>query len=62
MDLLEELNILWVDVASAFLMLCFLVFVVFLIWQNLKNKKEQEAIISQYNHNLKILEELKNRF
>ena len=62
MDLLEELNILWVDVASAFLMLCFLVFVVFLIWQNLKNKEEQEAIISQYNHNLKILEELKNRF
>lgn len=62
MDLLTELNILWVDVLSVFLMLSFLFFVGVLIWQHFKNKREQEAIISQYKHNLKILQNLKNRF
>ena len=62
MDLLEELNILWVDIACSFLMLSFLVFVGVLIWQHYKNQREQEAIIAQYDHNLKILEDLKNRF
>ena len=62
MDLLEELNILWVDIACSFLMLSFLVFVCCLIWQHLKNQKAQEAIIAQYNQNLKILQNLKNRF
>ena len=62
MDLLEELNILWVDIACSFLMLSFLVFVGVLIWQHVKNKKEQAKILANYEHNLKILEELKNRF
>ena len=58
----DDLTVIWIDVASAFLMLCFLVFIVFLIWQHLKNKKAQKEIIANYNHNLNILEELKNRF
>ena len=62
MDLLEELNILWVDVVSVFLMLSFLFFVGVLIWQHYKNRKEQEAMIAQYERNLKILQNLKNRF
>lgn len=62
MDLLTELNTIWIDVVSVFLMLSFLFFVGVLVWQHLKNKREQEAIIAQYNKNLKILEDLKNRF
>ena len=62
MDLLNELNSIWVDCISVFLMLSFLVFVVFLIWQSIKNKRAQEAIISQYERNLEILQNLKNRF
>lgn len=62
MDLLGDLNTIWVDVASVFLMLSFLIFVVFLIWQHLKNKKEQDEILKQYESNLKILNDLRNRF
>ena len=62
MYLLDQLTNIWIDALSVFLMLSFLVFVVFLIWQHVKNMKEQEAIISQYNQNLKILQNLKNRF
>ena len=62
MDTLTELNILWVDIACSFLMLSFLFFIGCLLWQHLKNKKEQEAIIAQYKHNIEILEDLKNRF
>lgn len=62
MDLLDQLNNIWVDVLCSFLMLSFLVFVGVLIWQHFKNRKEQEAIISQYESNLKILNNLKNRF
>ena len=62
MDILEELNILWIDVFCSFFMLCFLFFVGVLIWQHIKNNREQEAIIAQYNQNLKILQNLKNRF
>lgn len=62
MDLLTELNILWVDIVCSFLMLSFLVFIGCLIWQHFKNKKEQEAILAQYRKNLEILQDLKNRF
>lgn len=62
MDLLNDLTNIWVDCASVFLMLCFLVFVGCLVWQNYKNKKEQKELIANYNKNLKMLEELKNRF
>lgn len=62
MDLLNELNILWVDVLCSFFMLCFLFFVGVLIWQHLKNKKEQAKILAQYEHNLQILHDLKSRF
>ena len=62
MDILDQLNTIWIDCVCSFLMLSFLVFVCCLIWQHIKNKREQEAIIAQYNHNLKILEDLKNRF
>ena len=62
MDLLDQLNLIWIDVICSFLMLSFLVFVCCLVWQHLKNKREQEAIISQYERNLEILEDLKNRF
>ena len=62
MGLYEDLTTIWIDCVSVFLMLSFLFFVVFLIWQHLKNKREQEAIIAQYNRNLKILQNLKNRF
>ena len=62
MDLLEECNQMWIDITCSFLMLSFLVFIGCLLWQHLKNKKEQEAIISQYRKNLEILENLKNRF
>ena len=62
MDLLSDLNALWVDIASVFLMLSFLIFIGYLIWQHYKNKKAQEAIIAQYQKNLEILEKLKNRF
>ena len=62
MDLLNDLTNIWIDVLSVFLMLSFLVFVCCLIWQHIKNKREQEAMIAQYNHNLEILQNLKNRF
>lgn len=62
MDLYEDLTVIWVDVLCSFLMLSFLFFVVWLIWQHLKNKRDQEAITSQYNQNLKILLNLKSRF
>ena len=62
MDLLEELNQIWVDIASVFFMLSFLIFVCCLLWQHYRNKKEQEAILAQYERNLKILQDLKNRF
>ena len=62
MDLLDQLNLIWVDIASVFLMLSFLVCIGCLLWQHYKNQREQEAIIAQYDHNLKILEDLKNRF
>ena len=62
MDLLNEMNLVWIDCASVFLMLSFLVFVGVLIWQHFKNKRDQEAIISQYMKNLEILNDLKNRF
>ena len=62
MDLLNGLNEIWVDIFSVFLMLSFLVFIGCLIWQHLKNKRDQEAIISQYMKNLEILNDLKNRF
>ena len=62
MDLYNNLNEIWVDCASVFLMLSFLVFICCLIWQHLKNKKAQKELIANYNHNLKILNDLKNRF
>ena len=62
MELYEDLNTIWIDVVCSFLMLSFLVFVGCLIWQHLKNKKAQKEIIANYNQNLKILHELKNRF
>lgn len=62
MDLYNDLNEIWVDCICSFLMLSFLVFIGCLVWQHFKNRKEQEAIISQYKKNLEILEDLKNRF
>ena len=62
MELLEELNQTWVDIASVFLMLSFLFFAGVLIWQHFKNQKKQSEIIAQYQKNLEILEDLKNRF
>ena len=62
MDLYEDLNTIWIDIVSVSLMLSFLVCIGCLIWQHFKNKREQEAIIAQYNRNLEILEDLKNRF
>ena len=62
MDLLEELNAIWVDCVCSFLMLSFLFFVCCLIWQAIKNKREQAKILANYNQNLEILQDLKNRF
>ena len=62
MELLEELNILWVDCISVFLMLSFLYSVGVLLWQHFKNQKAQKELIANYNQNLKILQNLKNRF
>ena len=62
MDLLNGLNEIWVDIFSVFLMLSFLFFVGVLIWQHLKNMKAQKELIANYNQNLKILNELRNRF
>ena len=62
MDLLNGLNEIWVDVLCVFLMLSFLFFVCCLVWQHLKNKRDQAEIIAQYEQNLEILENLKNRF
>ena len=62
MDLLDQLNNIWVDVLCVFLMLSFLVCIGCLLWQHYKNQREQEAIIAQYQRNLKILQDLKNRF
>ena len=62
MDLLDQLNTIWIDCVCSFLMLSFLVCIGCLVWQHIKNKKEQEAMIAQYQKNLEILEELKNRF
>ena len=62
MDLLDNLNAIWIDCVCSFLMLSFLVFVCCLIWQHVKNMKAQKEIIVNYKKNLKILEDLKNRF
>ena len=62
MDIYEDLNTIWIDCVCSFLMLSFFVFIGVLIWQHIKNKREQEEILKQYNHNLKILQDLKNRF
>ena len=62
MDLLTEINDIWIDVLCSFLMLSFLFFVCCLIWQAIKNKREQAKILANYNQNLKILQNLKNRF
>ena len=62
MDLLSEMNSIWIDILCSFLMLSFLVCIGCLVWQAVKNKKEQEAILAQYKHNLEILQKLKNRF
>lgn len=58
----DDLTAIWVDVASVFIMLSFLVCIGCLVWQHLKNKRDQEAIIAQYQKNLEILQNLKNRF
>ena len=57
-----DLNDIWIDVTGLFLTLSFLFFICCLIWQHIKNKREQKELISNYNKNLKILENLKNRF
>jgi len=62
MDLLEELNAIWVDILCSFFMLSYLIFVGVLIYQHYRNKREQEAILAQYKRNLEILRDLKNRF
>ena len=62
MELLNDLNTIWVDIFSVFLMLSFLFFVCCLIWQHTKNKRAQKELIANYNQNLKILNDLKNRF
>ena len=62
MDLLDQLDAIWIDCVCIFLTLSFLVFVGYLIWQHYKNKRGQEAIIANYERNLKILQDLKNRF
>ena len=62
MDLYEDLTAIWVDVFSVFLMLSFLVCIGCLVWQHVKNKREQAKILAQYNQNLKILQNLKHRF
>ena len=62
MDLLRDLNDIWIDVLCSFLMLSFLFFVCCLIWQAIKNKREQAKILANYNQNLEILQDLKNRF
>lgn len=62
MDLLDQLNEIWVDIACSFLMLSFLIFVCCLVWQHLKNKRDQAEIIAQYKQNLEILQNLKNRY
>ena len=62
MDLLNELNAIWIDCVCIFLTLSFLVFVGYLIWQHYKNKREQAKILANYNQNLEILQDLKNRF
>lgn len=62
MDIYEDLNTIWIDCVCSFLMLSFFVFVGCLIWQHLKNKKEQAKILANYTQNLKILHDLKNRF
>ena len=58
----DDLTAIWIDCASVFLMLSFLVFVGCLLWQHVKNMKAQKEVIAQYNQNLKILQNLKNRF
>ena len=62
MDLLRDLNDIWIDVLCSFLMLSFLFFVCCLIWQAIKNKREQAKILANYQKNLEILQDLKNRF
>lgn len=62
MELLNDLNAIWVDALSVFLMLSFLVCIGRLVWQHVKNKKAQEAILAQYERNLEILNDLKSRF
>lgn len=62
MDLLGDLNAIWVDCASMFLILSFLVFIGCLVWQHIKNQKEQKEIIANYKKNFEILNKLKNRF
>lgn len=62
MDLLEELNAIWIDCLCSFFMLFFLFVVCCLLWQAIKNKREQEAILTQYKRNLEILQDLRKRF
>lgn len=62
MDLYDNLNAIWIDCVCSFLMLSFLFFVGFLIWQHIKNQKAQKEIIANYKQNLEILQNLKNRF
>lgn len=62
MDIYDNLNAIWIDCTWCFFLLSFLVFVVVLLWQAIKNKKEQAKILEQYKHNLEILKDLKNRF
>ena len=62
MDLYDDLNKIWIDLTCSFFMLSFLIFVLVLIWQAIKNKKEQAKILEQYEHNLEILKDLKNRY
>ena len=62
MDLLDQLDAIWIDCVCIFLTLSFLVFVACLIWQAIKNKREQAKILANYNQNLEILQDLKNRF
>ena len=62
MDLYDQLNNIWVDCISVFLMLSFLFFIGCLLWQHVKNKKAQKEIIANYKKNFEILQNLKNRF
>ena len=62
MDILDELNAIWVDISCLICMCSFVLFVFVLIWQHIKNKREQAQILEQYKRNLEILRDLKDRF